>query len=80
VLPILYLRGLSTGDFAPALGEFFGTEAGLSASTITRLTESLEAEHVDCSAGTSTVSTTCTGGWTASTSTSASRTTGCARW
>ena len=30
VLPILYLRGLSTGDFAPALGEFFGTEAGLS--------------------------------------------------
>jgi putative transposase len=29
VLPILYLRGLSTGDFSPALGEFFGTEAGL---------------------------------------------------
>jgi len=37
VLPVLYLRGLSTGDFAPALAEFFGTDAGLSASSITRL-------------------------------------------
>ena len=45
VLPVLYLRGLSTGDFAPALGEFFGTEAGLSASTVGRLTESWQAEH-----------------------------------
>jgi transposase-like protein len=39
VLPVLYLRGLSTGDFAPALEEFFGSGAGLSASTITRLIE-----------------------------------------
>jgi putative transposase len=38
-------RGLSRRDFAPALGEFFGTEAGLSASTICRLTESWQAEH-----------------------------------
>lgn len=45
VLPILYLRGLSTGDFAPALADFFGSEAGLSASTISRLTESWVAEH-----------------------------------
>ena len=45
VLPVLYLRGLSTGDFAPALGEFFGSDAGLSPSTITRLTESWQAEH-----------------------------------
>jgi transposase-like protein len=45
VLPILYLRGLSTGDFAPALGEFLGTDAGLSASPITRLTEAWQAEH-----------------------------------
>lgn len=45
VLPLLYLRGLSTGDFAPALGEFFGSEAGLSASTVSRLTESWQAEH-----------------------------------
>ncbi len=47
VLPILYLRGLSTGDFAPALGEFFGSAAGLSASTVNRLTEAWQAEHAD---------------------------------
>lgn len=46
VLPILYLRGLSTGDFAPALEGFFGTDAGLSASTVQRLTESWRAELV----------------------------------
>ena len=38
VLPVLYLRGISTQDFVPALAEFFGSEAGLSASTIQRLT------------------------------------------
>jgi putative transposase len=47
VLPILYLRGLSTGDFAPALGEFFGSDAGLSPSTIQRLTETWQTEHTD---------------------------------
>ena len=47
VLPVLYLRGLSTGDFAPALGEFFGSDAGLSPSTISRLCESWQAEHDD---------------------------------
>ena len=30
VLPLLYLHGLSSGDFVPALEEFFGSEAGLS--------------------------------------------------
>ena len=45
VLPILYLRGLSTGDFAPALGEFFGSDAGLSPTTVNRLTEAWQAEH-----------------------------------
>ena len=45
VLPLLYLHGLSSGDFVPALEEFFGTEAGLSASTITRLTRSWQAER-----------------------------------
>ena len=49
VLPILYLRGLSTGDFAPALGEFFGSDAGLSASTVNRLTEAWQAEHAEWS-------------------------------
>jgi len=45
VLPILYLRGLSSGDFAPALADFFGADAGLSASTISRLTTTWQAEH-----------------------------------
>lgn len=44
VLPLLYLHGLSTGDFAPALGQFLGTSSGLSASTITRLTAQWQAE------------------------------------
>jgi putative transposase len=38
VLPVLYLRGISTKDFVPALAEFFGSEAGLSASMVQRLT------------------------------------------
>ena len=38
VLPLLYLHGLSSKDFAPALEGFLGTDAGLSAATITRLT------------------------------------------
>ena len=45
VLPLLYLHGLSSGDFVPALEEFFGTEAGLSAATITRLTEQWQIER-----------------------------------
>ncbi len=45
VLPLLYLHGLSSLDFVPALAEFFGTEAGLSAAAITRLTASWEAEQ-----------------------------------
>ncbi len=39
VLPLLYLHGLSSGDFVPALEQFFGSGAGLSAKSITRLTE-----------------------------------------
>src|SRR3954464_7052351 len=38
VLPLLYLHGLSSQDFVPALEGFLGTDAGLSAATITRLT------------------------------------------
>jgi putative transposase len=45
VLPLLYLHGLSTGDFAPALAEFFGSSAGLSPSVITRLTVQWQDEH-----------------------------------
>ncbi len=45
VLPLLYLHGLSTGDFTPALEEFFGTGAGLSPTSITRLTEQWQQER-----------------------------------
>ncbi len=45
MLPLLYLHGLSTGDFVPALGQFLGSSAGLSAAVITRLTEQWQAEQ-----------------------------------
>lgn len=46
VLPILYLRGLSTGDFRPALQDLLGEDAaGLSPTTISRLCGEWEAEH-----------------------------------
>lgn len=46
VLPVLYLRGLSTGDFQQALPVLLGEDAaGLSASTITRLTRTWEGEY-----------------------------------
>ncbi|HXO85430.1 MAG TPA: IS256 family transposase [Gemmatimonadales bacterium] len=46
VLPILYLRGLSTGDFKPALQDLLGEDAsGLSSSTISRLCKDWEAHH-----------------------------------
>jgi hypothetical protein len=45
VLPLLFLRGLSTGDFVPALGQFLGSAKGLSASVITKLTETWRAEQ-----------------------------------
>jgi transposase-like protein len=46
VLPVLYLRGLSTGDFRPALEQLLGEDAaGLSPSTIGRLCKDWEAEH-----------------------------------
>jgi transposase-like protein len=38
VLPLLYLHGLSSQDFVPALAQFLGSGAGLSAATVTRLT------------------------------------------
>src|ERR671921_126650 len=45
VLPLLYLHGLSSGDFAPALREFFGSEAGLSPASVVRLTEQWQEER-----------------------------------
>jgi putative transposase len=46
VLPILYLRGLSTGDFREALPILLGEDAaGLSPTTITRLTAEWEQDY-----------------------------------
>ncbi len=46
VLPILYLRGLSTGDFREALPVLLGKDAsGLSPTTITRLTAEWQKEY-----------------------------------
>src|SRR5215211_801969 len=45
VLPLLYLHGLSTGDFAPALEAFFGSAAGLSAAAIGRLLGAWQADY-----------------------------------
>ena len=45
VLSLLYLHGLSSGDFVPALGQFLGSSAGLSPAVITRLTETWRAEQ-----------------------------------
>lgn len=46
VLPLLYLRGLSTGDFREALPALLGEDAaGLSPTTITRLTAAWDGEY-----------------------------------
>jgi putative transposase len=46
VLPVLYLRGLSTGDFREALATLLGKDAaGLSATNIARLTAEWETEY-----------------------------------
>lgn len=66
VLPLLYLHGLSSGDFVPALEEFFGSGAGLSSATITRLTEQWRQEREDfMNRELSQIGTTSTCGWTA---------------
>ena len=46
LIPILYLKGISTGDFEEALAALLGKDApGLSASTIARLKEVWLDEH-----------------------------------
>ena len=45
LLPWLYLKGVSTGDFSEALASLLGPDApGLSASTISRLKETWQDE------------------------------------
>jgi len=51
VLPLLYLHGLSSGDFVPAMEQFLGSSAGLSPATVTRLTAQWQDDHTsfqDC--------------------------------
>jgi len=45
VLPLLYLHGLSSGDFVPAMEQFLGSSAGLSPATVTRLTRQWSDDH-----------------------------------
>ena len=46
LIPVLYLKGISTGEFEEALVALLGKDAGgLSASTITRLKEAWSEEH-----------------------------------
>ena len=80
LLPWLYLKGISTGDFGEALAALLGSSApGLSASTITRLKEG----GLRRSAGngaTSRPSATSISGWTASISAPAWRKRSSASW
>jgi putative transposase len=47
LIPLLYLKGISTGDFEGALAALLGKDAGgLSASTIGRLKDAWSEEHV----------------------------------
>src|SRR6478736_10574269 len=46
VLPLLYLHGLSSSDFGPALTQFLGSDQGLSPATITRMTAQWQDEAV----------------------------------
>ncbi|WGJ13304.1 transposase [Methylocapsa sp. D3K7] len=47
LIPILYLKGISTGDFEEALAALLGKDAGgLSASTVARLKDAWVDEHV----------------------------------
>ena len=46
LIPWLYLKGVSTGDFTEALQALLGPDApGLSATTITRLITTWQGEH-----------------------------------
>ncbi|MDQ1064993.1 hypothetical protein QFZ32_000432 [Streptomyces canus] len=45
VLPLLYLHGLSSGDFVPALEQFPGSAVGPSSATAIRLTKQWQDDH-----------------------------------
>jgi Transposase, Mutator family len=80
VLPLLYLHGLSSGDFVPALGQFLGSSAGLSPAVITKLTATWQTEARAFAPATWASSTSSTAGPTASTSPCGSRRPSCVCW
>jgi len=66
VLPLLYLHGLSSSDFGPALEQFLGSDQGLSAATITWLTTQWQDEARAFNTRSWPARTTSIAGWTAS--------------
>ena len=81
VLPLLYLHGLSSGDFVPALGQFLGSTAGPVRAGDHEADRDLEGRAAQLlRAGSVAAWTTSTCGPTASTSTSGWRSTNCACW
>ena len=80
VLPLLYLHGLSTGDFVPALEAFFGSAAGLSAATVGRLLAGWQADYQASVVATCPAATMCTSGRMGCTSGSGWSRPACAAW
>ena len=80
VLPLLYLHGLSTGDFVPALEAFFGSSAGLSAAAVGRLLAGWQTDYQAFSQRDLSDVTMCTSGRTGSTSGCGWSRPGCAVW
>jgi len=75
LLPILYLKGISTGDFSEALAALLGKDAaGLSASSIGRLKDGWFDEHDAWQRRDLSASATSTSGLTASISKPGSKT------
>lgn len=74
VLTLLYLPGRSSGGFAPAMEQFPGSAAELSAATVTRLTEQWQDDHTASQNQAPASSDACTCGPTASIRSSMSRT------
>ena len=79
VLPLLYLHGLSTGDFGPALEQFLGSGAGLSAHDHSA-DRAVAGRGQTFGGRISRAPITCTCGSTASISRSASIRTSCVCW
>ena len=70
VLPLLYLHGLSTGDFREALPVLLGEDAaGLSPAAITRLTATWRTSMTSGVAAPLLIATSSTSGWMGSIST-----------